>query len=184
MNQIRIIAGKWRGRKITLADNQQLRPTTDRVRETLFNWLMSDIPNARCLDVFAGSGILGLEALSRGAEQVVFCEAHRQTAQKIKQTLDMLDVNDQANIYIMDALKILQSQPDQPFDGVFLDPPFRQQLLPEVCRLLEENGWLNHQSWIYLEAEREIQLDFIPLTWNLHREKIAGDVKYQLYYRQ
>lgn len=182
MSDIRIIGGKWRGRKIQLAKNSQLRPTPDRVRETVFNWLMRDVRNSRCLDLFAGSGALGLEALSRGAEHVTFFENHKQSAQRLKQVIDDIGAQEHANVLSHDALKLLDKKPDQQFDGIFLDPPFRKNLLPQVIELLQSKQWLAPEAWIYIEAEQENSLDFLPSHWKLHREKNAGDVKYNLFY--
>lgn len=177
-NRVRIIAGRWRGRRLTFPEQSGLRPTPGRVRETLFAWLMPVLPGARCLDLFAGSGALGIEALSRGAAQVVFIERERVAVQALVANLAVLQA-DGAEAVQADALRWLQSPP-QPFDIVFLDPPFAQNLLEPVCHALHEGGWLTAGARIYLESNRA-QLITVPATWELLREKQAGQVAYRLY---
>lgn len=181
VGQIRIIAGKWRGRKLPVPDSPGLRPTTDRVKETLFNWLAPVIQEARCLDCFAGSGSLGFEALSRYAGKVVMLEAERAIAQGLQKNLALLDTNCGQVIHT-NALSWLEGDAT-PFDVVFLDPPFRQGLLPQTVALLEQRGWLAEEAWIYVETESENAAVETPPTWRLHREKIAGQVAYRLYQR-
>lgn len=180
--QIRIIGGQWRGRKLPVPDSPGLRPTTDRVRETLFNWLAPIIQQARCLDCFAGSGALGLEALSRYAAHATLLEMERAVAQQLTQNLALLRAEN-AEVVTTDALSWL-SQPGTPFDVVFLDPPFRKELLNNTLVLLEQQGWLAPDAWIYVETEAENTQLTIPENWQLHREKIAGQVAYRLYIRQ
>lgn len=180
--QIRIIGGQWRGRKLPVPDSPGLRPTTDRVRETLFNWLAPVIQEARCLDCFAGSGALGLEALSRYAAHATLLEAERAVAQQLTHNLALLRAEN-AQVVHTDTLRWL-AQPGQPFDVVFLDPPFRKDLLNHTLSLLEQQGWLTPEAWIYVETEAENTQLAIPGNWRLHREKIAGQVAYRLYIRQ
>ncbi len=180
--QIRIIGGQWRGRKLPVPHSPGLRPTTDRVRETLFNWLAPVIQGARCLDCFAGSGALGLEALSRYAAQAVLLESERHVAQQLEKNLQLLRA-DNGQVVHTDSLRWL-AQAGQPFDVVFLDPPFRQGLLANTLQLLEQHGWLADEAWIYVESEAESAANDIPESWQLHREKIAGQVAYRLYIRQ
>lgn len=172
LGQIRIIGGKWRGRKLPVRDSEGLRPTTDRIKETLFNWLMPIIREARCLDCFAGSGSLGFEALSRFADSVTFIELDKQNAQLLTENKARLQ-SDNANIINGNSLEIL-GQNGTPFDVVFIDPPFRKGLLSDTIQLLEKNQWLADESWIYVESEAESPLTDIPTNWQLHREKIAG----------
>jgi len=179
--QIRIIGGKWRGRKLPVPHSPGLRPTTDRVRETLFNWLAPVIQGARCLDAFAGSGALGLEALSRYAATVTLLEYQRPVAQQLSKNLALLDASG-GEVVQTNALQWL-AQTGQPYDVVFLDPPFRQGLLANTLTLLEEQGWLADEAWIYVEAEAESAATEVPSQWQLHREKIAGQVAYRLYIR-
>ncbi|MBA0177458.1 16S rRNA (guanine(966)-N(2))-methyltransferase [Pectobacterium carotovorum] len=180
--QIRIIGGQWRGRKLPVPNSPGLRPTTDRVRETLFNWLAPVIQQARCLDCFAGSGALGLEALSRYAAHATLLEMERAVAQQLTQNLALLRAEN-AEVVKTDALSWL-AKPGTPFDVVFLDPPFRKELLNNTLALLEQQGWLAPDAWIYVETEAENAQLTIPENWQLHREKIAGQVAYRLYIRQ
>ena len=172
--QIRIIGGKWRGRKLPVPDSPGLRPTTDRVRETLFNWLAPMIQGARCLDCFAGSGALGLEALSRYASETTLLEADRQVAKQLSDNLTLLKAEN-GQVVNTNSLQWL-AQPGQPFNLVFLDPPFRKGLLAETINLLEQFNWLAADAWIYVEAEAESAVADVPANWLLHREKIARPV--------
>ncbi|MFP1863461.1 16S rRNA (guanine(966)-N(2))-methyltransferase [Lonsdalea quercina] len=179
--QIRIIGGQWRGRKLPVPHSPGLRPTTDRVRETLFNWLAPVIQQARCLDCFAGSGALALEALSRYAAHATLLEAERGIARQLSQNLSLLRAEN-ASVIHTDALQWL-AQPGEAFDVVFLDPPFRQGLLDNTVNLLEKQGWLADDAWIYIETEAENRTLNLPANWQLHREKVAGQVAYRLYAR-
>ncbi|MGJ3354043.1 16S rRNA (guanine(966)-N(2))-methyltransferase [Providencia sp. Je.9.19] len=181
LGQIRIIGGKWRGRKLPVRDSEGLRPTTDRIKETLFNWLMPVVQDARCLDCYAGSGSLGFEALSRFANSVTFIELDKQNAQLLSDNKMRLQA-DNATVINNSSLTIL-NQMGTPFDLVFIDPPFRKGLLNETIQLLENNQWLADESWIYIESEAESPLTDIPANWQLHREKIAGQVAYRLFIR-
>lgn len=179
--QIRIIGGLWRGRKLPVLNSEGLRPTTDRIKETLFNWLMFDVNERRCLDLFAGSGSLGFEALSRGASQVIMVEKDHQVAQQLSQNLARLP-QAPARVVNIDAVRYLASS-TTPFDLVFLDPPFHQELLPQVCQLLEEQGWLSVNAKIYIEREQAVEPLVLPKNWQLLKDKQAGQVTYQLYQR-
>ena len=179
--QIRIIGGQWRGRKLPVPHSIGLRPTTDRVRETLFNWLAPEIQQARCLDCFAGSGALGLEALSRYAESATLLELEKAVAQQLTQNLQTLKANN-AQVIQTDTLSWLAQQ-GEPYHIVFIDPPFRQGLLEQTLQLLEANRWLADDALIYVESEVEHGAPAAPLSWHLHREKIAGQVAYRLYRR-
>ncbi|CRL62225.1 MULTISPECIES: 16S rRNA (guanine(966)-N(2))-methyltransferase [Proteus] len=181
MGQIRIIGGKWRGRKLPVLDSQGLRPTTDRVKETLFNWLMPVIQDARCLDCFAGSGGLGIEALSRYARETTFIEYERPVAQQITANLALLNA-DNGHVIQDSALSFLAKQ-GTPYNVVFLDPPFHKGMLSDTVQLLENNGWLAQDCYIYIEEEVKAQTYTLPIHWTLHREKIAGQVAYRLYIR-
>ncbi|MGK2888358.1 MAG: 16S rRNA (guanine(966)-N(2))-methyltransferase [Candidatus Malihini olakiniferum] len=180
--QIRIIGGQWRGRKLPVPDSPGLRPTTDRVRETLFNWLAPVIQQARCLDGFAGSGALGFEALSRYAAHVTLLENERIVARQLERNAVLLKT-DNARIINANTLNWL-AQAGEPYDVVFLDPPFRRDLLNQMLTLLEQQGWLAPEALIYVETEAENGELEIPVTWTLHREKFAGQVVYRLYTRQ
>ncbi|MGO4998754.1 16S rRNA (guanine(966)-N(2))-methyltransferase RsmD [Oceanisphaera sp. W20_SRM_FM3] len=179
--QIRVIGGQWRGRKLPVLNSEGLRPTSDRTKETLFNWLMFDIREALCLDLFAGSGSLGFEALSRGAAEVVLIEKDAQVAKQLTQNLASLPAAPGRVIH-QDALAFLQN-PGRAFEVVFLDPPFHQQLLSQACQLLETNGWLSEHAKIYIEHEQTADLS-LPTNWQLLKNKQAGQVSYQLYQRE
>ncbi|WP_456296555.1 16S rRNA (guanine(966)-N(2))-methyltransferase RsmD [Vibrio sp. AK197] len=178
---IRIISGLWRGRKLPVHDAQGLRPTTDRVKETLFNWLAQDIPGAICLDVFAGSGGLGFESASRQAQKVTLVELNPAAFSVLKKNAQALNA-DNIDVVNSDALQYLKTSPT-PQDVVFIDPPFRQGLLAETMHLLETQGWLAEGALIYIETEKELTLDGVPQNWRLHREKSAGQVSYRLFER-
>ncbi|EKO3906603.1 16S rRNA (guanine(966)-N(2))-methyltransferase RsmD [Vibrio fluvialis] len=179
--QVRIISGLWRGRKLPVHDAEGLRPTTDRVKETLFNWLAQDIPRAKCLDLFAGSGGLGFESASRQAEKVTMLEMNPQAFAQLKTNIAALKANNIEAINT-DTLAYLK-QPGQAYDVVFIDPPFRQGLLQETVQLLEQNGWLAANAMIYIESEKELPLTELPESWQLYREKLAGQVCYRLFER-
>jgi 16S rRNA (guanine966-N2)-methyltransferase len=175
--QLRIIGGDWRGRKLAFEAVDGLRPTPDRVRETVFNWLMAVVPGAKCLDAFAGSGALGLEALSRGAGAVDFVELNAAASQQLRANLALLKC-DSGKVCTSSAEAFLAAS-QQVYDLVFLDPPFRKALLASCIPLLEER--LAASSWVYIETGKEEQLPILPEYWQLHREKSAGQVAYRLF---
>lgn len=179
-SQIRIIGGEWRSRKLTVPDGPGLRPTPDRVRETLFNWLASYIGGARVLDAFTGSGALFLEALSRGASSGIALDLNTAAINNLRSNLEILDC-DNAKVLRADALDYLANSAEQGFDIVLLDPPFHQDLLLQSCELLEANNWLNERAWIYTESEQAPSSLGVPNTWRLHREKRSGQVHYALW---
>ncbi len=178
---VRIISGLWRGRKLAVCDLEGLRPTTDRVKETLFNWIAQDVPHAKCLDLFAGSGGLGFEAASRQAKQVVMLELNKEACQQLVCNIDILKT-DRVKAINSDALTYLASE-GTPFDIVFIDPPFHKGLLQQTLILLEENNWLAARAMIYIETEKALTLTHLPENWSLHREKTAGQVTYRLFER-
>jgi len=181
-NELRIIGGNWRSRKLKFAGAPALRPTPDRVRETLFNWLRQDLEGLVCLDLYAGSGALGLEAASRGAIRVVQVEQNPEACAALRKNCLLLGA-EQVEIAQLDVSRFLAG-PATPFDVVFLDPPFRQGLLAPCCALLEARGWLAPHARIYLEAESRLALDGIPENWRILRSKQAGEVGYHLCERQ
>ncbi len=181
-SRLRIIGGRWRGRLVEFDDVPGLRPTPDRVRETLFNWLTPHLPGARCLDLFAGSGALGLEALSRGAGEVVLVDANRRVVDTLKEQARRLGA-EQARLVHADVLAYLDG-PARPFDIVFLDPPYGQGLLIPCCERLEARGWLAPEARIYLEAERALGVPEVPANWEVIRSKHAGQVGYHLAVRR
>ena len=173
-NQLRIIGGRHRGRRLSFVPVSGLRPTPDRVRETLFNWLRADVAEARCLDLFAGSGALGLEALSRGASFLFSIEQNRQAAQRLKENLELLGEQRRSEVRQGDVLRLLRQSPEAPFDIVFADPPFADRVLPAVCRLLETHHWLAPDAAIYLEQDARADWPQVPSAWRLMREGDAG----------
>ncbi|MEN9849247.1 MAG: hypothetical protein RL368_1987 [Pseudomonadota bacterium] len=173
--KVRIIGGEWRGRKLAVPEKQGLRPTPDRVRETLFNWLNWQVPASRCLDLFAGTGALGVEAASRGAKQVILVEKDRSIAEGLRQQLAPF-ASTKVQVIQADALQFLKNPPVEPFNIVFLDPPFQQNLLAPCCELLESAGWLAANAFIYLEAEAELQALILPKNWTVIKQQRAGQV--------
>lgn len=177
--KLRIIGGEWRSRLLPVVDLPGLRPTTDRVRETLFNWLQNDIPGSHCLDLFAGSGALGFEAASRGAASVTMLELQAQAFQALRNNCEALQAN-QIQLWQQDAMNWLKSSPDQSFGVVFIDPPFDADLLGSACRLLEDSGCLTNEACVYLEASSGQPLPELPDCWKIVRQKKAGQVSYYL----
>lgn len=180
--QIRIIGGQWRSRKIAVPDIPHCRPTPNRVRETLFNWLSPVIQGAYCLDAFAGSGALGFEALSRGAAHVVLVDQDKKVVTLLQQELAQFKA-DNADIYAATLPEQLKT-PSKPFDIVFLDPPFNQDLLLPMCFYLEEKGLLSDHALIYLEAKTPLDVQALPAAWRIIKSKKAGQVAYHLAKRQ
>lgn len=176
--RVRIVAGKWRGRRLAVAAVPGLRPTPARVRETLFNWLAPFVAGARCLDLYAGSGALGLEALSRGAADVRFVERSAAAAKALRQSVDILDAAN-ATIHVGDAREFLQNAAPDRADIVFIDPPFDDDCHEELCRLLER-GWLAAGAAVYLEQDSGKRRPELPQGWDTLREKTAGNVRYSL----
>jgi 16S rRNA (guanine966-N2)-methyltransferase len=173
---VRIIGGRWRGRRVVVSDVAALRPTPDRVRETLFNWLAAALPGARCLDLYAGTGVLGLEALSRGASQAVFVECAGPVAAALESSLRELGAAG-ASVVQADAADYLRG-PASAFDIVFLDPPYGTGL-GNLCTLLDR-GWLAQGARVYLESNRRDPSPELPVHWRLLREKTAGQVRFAL----
>lgn len=170
-NTLRIIGGTHRGRKLNFVDAPNLRPTPDRMRETLFNWLQPVIVESRCLDLFAGSGALGLEALSRGASEVIFIEKDRNAAQRLKENLTLLN-NDPSQCRQQTAQTFFDNPPSI-FDVVFLDPPYKSDLLPEIIKQLDK-GWLAKGARIYLEHNSHQSAPTFPDTWTVLKQTKAG----------
>ncbi|MCA1798204.1 MAG: 16S rRNA (guanine(966)-N(2))-methyltransferase RsmD [Xanthomonadaceae bacterium] len=178
VNQFRIIGGEWRGRRLQFPDLAELRPSPDRVRETLFNWLAPVIDGARCLDLYCGSGALGLEALSRGAAESVFVDKERDAIRMIDAHLDKLRCARGRTVHA-ESVGFLRG-PATPFDVVFLDPPFHRELLSPACAQLAAGGWVKPGGYVYLEAESELKAPQLPDGWMLHRSAKAGRVGYHL----
>ncbi|HXH01622.1 MAG TPA: 16S rRNA (guanine(966)-N(2))-methyltransferase RsmD [Xanthomonadaceae bacterium] len=183
--QVRIIGGRWRGTRLLVPDIVGLRPSSDRIRETLFNWLQPVLPNARVLDLFAGTGALGLEALSRGASEATLLECDPAAAQALRETIGRLQAGDRARLLQVDALSWLRGQAGRPsdsgpYDIAFLDPPFGSGLLEAALPLLPPV--LADGAWLYLESERDARPS-LPDDWTLHREGQTREVQYALYRR-
>ncbi|MGB6449384.1 MAG: 16S rRNA (guanine(966)-N(2))-methyltransferase RsmD [Steroidobacteraceae bacterium] len=178
---LRIIGGAWRGRRLRFPAAVDIRPTPDRVRETLFNWLGGRIVGARCLDLFAGSGALGLEALSRRAAHVDFIEQDAIAARELARLLEEWGARN-AVVRRGDALRVLAGAP-QPFDLVFVDPPFSAGLVAEAAGRLESRGWLGEHALIYVECAARDGLPRVPGRWALLKSKRAGEVGYHLFER-
>ncbi len=179
---LRIIGGEWRSRRIRFPGEGGIRPTPDRVRETLFNWLMGKVPGSRCLDLFAGSGALGLEALSRGAAHATFVERERRNVASLRETAALLAPGRSA-VVEADAIAWLAGPP-QAYDIVFLDPPYAAELLTAAALLLDSRGWLAADAFIYMELPAKAGAPSLPAGWLLHRSGRAGAVGYHLARRQ
>jgi 16S rRNA (guanine966-N2)-methyltransferase len=179
VGRLRIVAGKWRSRLLEIADVEGLRPTSERVRETLFNWLAPMIDGSRCLDLFAGTGALGLEALSRGAASVIFVDSSRRALNVIEKNVRSLDAEG-AIIRHGDALRFLQTATPASFDVVFLDPPFAADLLEDICWRIDEAKILAPGAMVYLERDKAQAEPSLPATWQVLRDKVAGQVRYSL----
>ena len=178
-SKVRIISGKWRGRKIDIADVEDLRPTPDRVRETLFNWLSPDLADALCLDLFAGSGVLGFEALSRGAQQVVAIEKSKVCIDMLLNNKSLLNAPAYQLIHA-DAVQWLNDNRKKSFDIIFIDPPYRQDKLTECFNLIEQYGILSAAGLVYFEDNKAVAKEQIPQAWTVLREKKAGQIYYYL----
>ncbi|MGH1485253.1 MAG: 16S rRNA (guanine(966)-N(2))-methyltransferase RsmD [Cellvibrionaceae bacterium] len=180
--QLRIIGGQWRGRKLPIANVDGLRPTGDRVRETLFNWLMGDINGSHCLDLFAGSGALGLESLSRGAKRLTMLEKNTVAARQLAEHCQHLNAQN-TQIIQEDALQWLehQHQEKHAFDIVFIDPPFADNLWEQTLSRLINSELLAPKAIIYIEKPKG-KVFTTPPNWQLHREKQTGNTHYSLYY--
>ncbi len=191
LGSVRMIGGDWRGRKLPVLQSDGLRPTSDRVRETLFNWLQFEVAGARCLDVFAGSGALGLEALSRGAKETIFLELSAPVAKQLKVNLTTLKATN-AQVVQGDSLLWLESQQREGgganFDIVFIDPPFHQSLMQKAVDKLFTSGVFSSEgsdtpSWLYLEQEKSLDWPNLPEGWTSHREKSTSQVRFGLFKR-
>lgn len=178
-NQLRIIGGRWRSRRLPFPPIAGLRPTADAVRETVFNWLQRSLEGACCLDLFAGSGALGLEAVSRGARQTVLVERSQAVVESLRENVDRLRAGQTVRVVQADALRFLAGKAE-PFDLIFLDPPFKSTLIERVCRRLESAGWLADGALIYLETDRHRPSDGLPSDWRPIRIGTAGTVSYRL----
>ena len=176
--KLRIIGGQWRSRQLPVIEADGLRPTTDRVRETLFNWLQENVPGSSCLDLFAGSGALGFEAASRGASKVVLVEKSSSIYKMLQQNVKKLGAS-QITLLNLDALSYLQNlttAESAKYDIVFIDPPYQSALLGPVIDLLV----LSVGTKVYLEARKGDEIN-VPDNWNLLKDKTAGQIHFCLY---
>lgn len=178
-SQLRIIGGQWRGQKLEFPERPGLRPTGDRVRETLFNWLGHTLQGAQCLDLFAGSGALGIEALSRGATHCDFVDTDREASTYIDRHLGRLDANHCGATYCAAASDFLGSA-SKTWDIVFVDPPFDARVGEATLTLLLTGGHITLDSWVYFETSRSNPEAVPERHYEIFREKTAGDVRYQL----
>ncbi|RBW49188.1 16S rRNA (guanine(966)-N(2))-methyltransferase RsmD [Marinobacter sp. F3R11] len=178
--ELRIIGGDWRSRKLRFPDAGGVRPTPARTRETLFNWLSFHLAGRDCLDLFSGSGALGLEALSRGAAQATLIDNNPALAKALRDNLRLLG-SDSGTVICSEVDSYLSQRNRQPFDIIFMDPPFRQGWLTTLFPLLDSQGWVKPGGWVYVEHESEIHAPDAPANWQLHRQKTAGQVTYCLY---
>ncbi|NNF41133.1 MAG: 16S rRNA (guanine(966)-N(2))-methyltransferase RsmD [Woeseiaceae bacterium] len=177
--RLRIVAGNWRSRLLEIADAPGLRPTSERIRETLFNWLSAKVYGAHCLDLFAGTGALGLEALSRGARSAVFVENSASAVQTLRANIAALGAEG-AVVMQADAGNFLGSEHAGPFDIVFLDPPFAAGGVAEWCRLLDDRSALARDALVYIEQDRAHSEPELPASWRVLKNKTAGNVRYML----
>ncbi len=179
VGQVRIIGGRWKGRRIKFFEVAGLRPTLDRVRETLFNWLMHDIQGARCLDLFAGSAALGIEALSRGAAEVVFIEKNKKAADQIHLNLKELEFT-HCKVFNTSAEVALKKN-EHPYDIIFIDPPFYQDYLQNLLEQLNNEVFVKEGSLIYIEREKHSDPISFPENWNQLKQKQVGGLEFYLY---
>jgi len=180
-NRLRIIGGDWRSRVLTFAAVPDLRPTPDRVRETLFNWLQTTIVGARCLDLFAGSGALGFEALSRGATSVVALELDPKAVAAIRANAQALNTDKLELLQKSAVLWLQKNQAAAQFDVVFVDPPYQAGLYQPCLELLQQQQWLAPGALLYVEAEQSLDTLGLPQAWELWKHKRAGGVHFGLF---
>ena len=176
---LRVIGGRWRGRKLTVLDSEGLRPTPSRVRETLFNWLQFSLSGANCLDLFAGTGALGLEAASRGVEKITLVEFNTGTAEQLSKNCQQLGA-DNYQLVNKDAVTFLSGDQDQ-YDIVFIDPPYKLEIWSEIAEQLVSQDCLSLNALIYIEYPLTAIKPLFPLEWQLIKEKKAGGVNYCLF---
>ncbi|NND64705.1 MAG: 16S rRNA (guanine(966)-N(2))-methyltransferase RsmD [Gammaproteobacteria bacterium] len=178
-HKIRIIGGRWRSRQLEVIDAPGLRPTSDRVRETLFNWLAPVIEGSRCLDLFAGTGALGLEALSRGAAHCTFVEQSRPVAATLKNHIATLKADDYSQLVQTNANNFLATTNDK-FDIIFLDPPFTDDV-NQWCGHLDQSNCLSQNAYIYIECSKNFRSQPHD-NWQLDRSGETKEVSYKLYH--
>ena len=181
ISNVRIVAGRFRGLKIPFKASKYIRPTTNRTKETIFSWLTNDIKNSRCLDMFAGTGSLGLEAISRGASFVYFAEKNRKMCEELYKTTIKLNIKNQSEVMAVDSLKFpFEKKIKKPLDIVFIDPPFRLNYLKKAFSLIIDKDLITDKSIICTEVEKERKVEEIFSEWNMIKSKIAGQSRYCL----
>ncbi|ALD14995.1 16S rRNA methyltransferase [Buchnera aphidicola (Aphis glycines)] len=176
--RVYIISGKLKGQKIAFKNNLNIRPTTNRIRETLFNWIAKDIKNSRCLDCFAGSGALGLESISRHAKFVTLLEIKKKIILSLIQNAKKLNVSNVEIIHTntLDWLK----KTKKPYDIIFIDPPYNEKLVENTIILLEKKKWIKNKSIIYIETKKNQPL-ILPYNFTLYKKKITNHIAFYLY---
>jgi 16S rRNA (guanine966-N2)-methyltransferase len=177
--RLRIVAGKWRSRLLPVVDIDGLRPTSERIRETLFNWLAGEITDSHCLDPFAGTGALAFEAMSRGAASAMLIDNSRRVVESLINSAELLNA-DNARILCADGLSFMQQKASRRYDIVFLDPPFAEDIVEDCCRLLQSNGWLTDHAAVYIEQAKGRPQPELPPGWTLVKDNKAGNVRYML----
>lgn len=180
-SKIRIIGGAHKGRRLPVLDEEGLRPTTDRIRESLFNWLQFSIRDKRCLDLFAGTGALGFEALSRGASHVTFIEKNKRVAAQLKSNIELLQFESLTELERMDAMHYLNMTEGTPYDVIFLDPPYHSDLLERALAKLPDCAHLYHdETLLYIEHEKA-KSPTVPPGWQAYKSNHTGQISYGLY---
>ena len=181
VSNVRIVAGKFKGLRIPFKASRYIRPTTNKTKETIFSWLQCEFDNSSCLDLFAGSGSLGLEAISRGASFVYFAEKNRKMCEQLYKTVIKLNIKNQSEILTVDSLKFpFEKRIEKPLDIVFIDPPFRLDYLKKAFSLIIDKKLITCNSIICTEVEREKKVEEIFSEWNMIKSKIAGQSRYCL----
>lgn len=179
-NVLRLVGGRHRGRKLQFPSARGLRPTADRTRETLFNWLAPVINGSVCLDLFAGSGALGFEALSRGARHVTMLEMAMPVFRQLQQNADLLGETEHTELLHQSALSWIEQSTDRQFDVIFIDPPFKENLLEQIIEKLINQNMVKPSGFIYVERDKGQQLPDFPHGYSVIRDKTAGQVAYSL----
>ena len=181
LGKIRIIGGKWKGKKLSFHLDSTLRPTPDRAKEMIFNWLGQDLVDLNCLDLFSGTGAMGLESLSRGCKKVFFVEKDTKTFNKLKENLSVLDIENKIELFNKDCLDWLRKPcQGEKFDLIFVDPPFNKGLAEKIFFLLDKNSYLHKDTIIYLETEKNLDIDFLLESHQIFKEKSFGEKSYRL----
>ena len=177
----RIIAGDYKGTKLSFKPNKNLRPTESKTKETLFNWLLNDLHKKKCLDMFAGTGALGLEALSRGAEEVIFFEKQKALCGAIEVVVKKLGVKNKCRVINANSTAFDFKKLNTKFDLIFLDPPFNESLIQKSLNIISENELLTDKGLVYIECERDLDLGSLKTDLTQLKLSKGGETKYCLY---